>query len=196
MGNDLKIPEKQRHKFSQPLGKLIAGSREQTISQVIKILKNIKNEDKTSTISCYLVGDIVTQDFLKKPFLRSMVKMCIIDEKTKRAPMELETGDFFAKVVEMENPGSGINPESFEIFKSLIKSYNKILVKITQGEEDLLVLPLVLAIPLNKSVQNFVFYGQPPVTDSKTPIPEGIVMVEVNKSIKKVVKHFLELMRC
>jgi uncharacterized protein (UPF0218 family) len=195
MGNDLKIPEKQRHKFSQPLGKLITGSREQTISQVIKILKNVKNEDKTPTINCYLVGDIVTQDFLKYPFLRSMVKMCIIDEKTKRAPMELEIGDFFDKVVEMENPESGINPESFEIFKSLIKSPNKILVKITQGEEDLLVLPLVLAIPLNKSVQNFVFYGQPPVTDSKTPIPEGIVMVEVNKSIKKVVKHFLELMR-
>jgi uncharacterized protein (UPF0218 family) len=195
MGNDLKIPEKQRHKFSQPLGKLITGSREQTISQVIKILKNVKNEDKTPTINCYLVGDIVTQDFLKYPFLRSMVKMCIIDEKTKRAPMELEIGDFFDKVVEMENPESGINPESFEIFKSLIKSHNKILVKITQGEEDLLVLTLVLAIPLNKSVQNFVFYGQPPVTDSKTPIPEGIVMVEVNKSIKKVVKHFLELMR-
>jgi len=192
MGNDLKIPANQRHKFSQPLGKLIAGSREETISKVIKFLKNTK--DKTLSINCYLVGDIVTQDFLNDPFLRSMVKMCIIDEKTKRAPVELEMGSFFDKIIEMENPENGINPESFEIFKSLIESNKKILIKITQGEEDLLVLPLVLSIPINKSVENFVFYGQPPVTDSKIPIPEGIVMVKVNKSIKKVVKRFVELM--
>ena len=192
MGNDLKIPANQRHKFSQPLGKLIAGSREETISKVIKFLKNTK--DKTLSINCYLVGDIVTQDFLNDPFLRSMVKMCIIDEKTKRAPVELEMGSFFDKIIEMENPENGINPESFEIFKSLIESYKKIIIKITQGEEDLLVLPLVLSIPINKSVENFVFYGQPPVTDSKIPIPEGIVMVKVNKSIKKVVKRFVELM--
>lgn len=194
MGNDLKIPVNQRHKFSQPLGKLFAGSREETISQVIKLLKKKKN--KITSINCYLVGDIVTQDFLNDPFLLSMVKMCIIDEKTKRAPIELDTGSLFDKIVEIENPESGINPESYEIFKSLIGSHKKALIKITQGEEDLLVLPLVLAIPLDKSVQNFVFYGQPPVTDSKPPIPEGLVMVKVTKSIKKVVEKFLALMRC
>jgi uncharacterized protein (UPF0218 family) len=138
----------------------------------------------------------VTQDFLTNIFLRSMVRMCIIDEKTKRSPVELEIGSFFDKIIEMENPESGINPESFEIFKTLIESSKKTLIKITQGEEDLLVLPLVLTIPLDKSVKNFVYYGQPPVTDSKIPIPEGIVMVEVNKSIKKVVKRFLALMSC
>jgi uncharacterized protein (UPF0218 family) len=194
MGNELKIPEDQRHKFSQPLGKLIAGSREETILQVIEILKKIN--DRNQLTNCFLVGDIVTQDFLNNPFLRSMVKICIIDEKTKRTPTELETGSFFENIVEMENPESGINPESFKIFKSLIESHEKTLIKITQGEEDLLVLPLVLAIPLDKSIENFVFYGQPPITDSKSPIPEGIVMVKVNKSIKKVVERFLALMKC
>jgi uncharacterized protein (UPF0218 family) len=194
MGNDLKIPANQKHKFSQPLGKLIVGSREETLSEVIRFLKNTR--DKTPSINCYLVGDIVTQDFLTNIFLRSMVRMCIIDEKTKRSPVELEIGSFFDKIIEMENPESGINPESFEIFKTLIESSKKTLIKITQGEEDLLVLPLVLTIPLDKSVKNFVYYGQPPVTDSKIPIPEGIVMVEVNKSIKKVVKRFLALMSC
>jgi uncharacterized protein (UPF0218 family) len=194
MGNDLKIPEDLRHKFSQPLGKLISGSREETILQVIDFLKKIK--DTNRLINCYLVGDIVTQDFLNNPFLRSMVKVCIIDEKTKRAPTELEMGSFFDNIVEMENPESGINPESFKIFKSLIESHEKSLIKVTQGEEDLLVLPLVLAIPLDKFVEDFVFYGQPPITDSKSPIPEGIVMVKVNKSIKKIVKRFLALMRC
>ena len=194
MGNNLKIPENQRHKFSQPLGKLIAGSREETILQVSEFLKSIKNTNRL--INCYLAGDIVTHDFFNNSFLRSMVKICIIDEKTKRAPIQLEMGSFFDRIVEMENPESGINPESFKIFKSLIESQQKVLIKVVQGEEDLLVLPLILAIPLDKSVENFVFYGQPPVTDSKSPIPEGIVMVKVTKSIKKVVKRFLALMSC
>jgi uncharacterized protein (UPF0218 family) len=192
MDNDLKIPEDQRHKFSQPLGKLITGSREETILKVIEFLKKIKVTNRL--INCYLVGDIVTHDFLNNSFLRSMIKVCIIDEKTKRVPIEMEMGAFFDKIIEMENPESGINPESFRLFKSLIDSHEKVLIKVTQGEEDLLVLPLVLEIPLDKSVENFVFYGQPPITDSKTPISEGIVMVKVNKSIKKVVKRFLALM--
>ena len=68
------------------------------------------------------------------------------------------------------------------------------MLKITEGEEDLLVLPLVLEIPLEKKLQNYVFYGQPPITDSKHSIPEGIVMVKVNKIIQTGVKKYIELM--
>ena len=68
------------------------------------------------------------------------------------------------------------------------------MLKITEGEEDLLVLPLVLEIPLEKKIKNFVFYGQPPITDSKYTIPEGIVMVSVNKTIQQGVKKYIELM--
>jgi hypothetical protein len=39
-----------------------------------------------------------------------------------------------------------------------------------------------------------VFYGQPPITDSKRQIPEGIVMVDVEIRIKKVVRQFVSLM--
>lgn len=192
MGNDLKIPTNQRHKFSQPLGRLIAGNREKTISEIINILRNLKNEN--ITIKCYLVGDIVTEDFINNDFLSSMVKVCIIDGKTKRNHIELDTGTFFEEIFEMENPESGINPESFEIFRSIIESNKRTLIKIIRGEEDLLVLPLISCLPLKRSVKNIVFYGQPPITDSKTPIPEGIVMVDVNKSIKRIVKRFITLM--
>ena len=192
MGKDLKIPANQRHKFSQPLGKLIAGSREETISNVIEILKDLKRESQT--VNCYLVGDIVTADFINDDFLRPMVKVSIIDEKTKRNHITLDLGTFFEVVYEMENPESGINPDSFEIFKSIIESNKKTLIKITRGEEDLLVLPLIIALPIKESINNIVFYGQPPITDSKTPIPEGIVMVKVDKSIQKVVKRFIALM--
>ena len=82
MGKELKIPANQRHKFSQPLGKLIAGSREETISSVVEILKDLLKENLT--INCYLVGDIVTEDFINDDFLCSLVKVSIIDGKTKR----------------------------------------------------------------------------------------------------------------
>ena len=35
MDENLKIPEDERHKFSQPLGKLYAGTRRETISEAI-----------------------------------------------------------------------------------------------------------------------------------------------------------------
>ncbi|GAI81305.1 unnamed protein product, partial [marine sediment metagenome] len=70
----------------------------------------------------------------------------------------------------------------------------KHLFEVIKGEEDLLVLPLVLSIPLNETVKNLVFYGQPPITDSKRQIPEGIVMVDVEIRIKKVVRQFVSLM--
>lgn len=192
MGKELKIPANQRHKFSQPLGKLIAGSREETISSVVEILKDLLKENLT--INCYLVGDIVTEDFINDDFLCSLVKVSIIDGKTKRDHIKLDIEGFFEEIYEMENLESGINPDSFEIFKSIIESNRKTLIKITHGEEDLLVLPLIMALQIKESVNNIVFYGQPPITDSKTPIPEGIVMVKVDKSIQKVVKRFITLM--
>ena len=70
----------------------------------------------------------------------------------------------------------------------------KTLLKITKGEEDLLVLPLVLELPLEENVKNFVFYGQPPITDSKHAIPEGIVLVDVNIEIQNKVKKYINLM--
>ena len=191
MSNNLKIPENERHKFSQPLGKLYSGTREETLPLVIQ---KLKQEHQKNTIKCYLVGDIVTKDFLKDDFLKSITQLCVIDEKTKRAHIEMKDEPFFEQVVEFQNPEGSINPESFDLFDSIIKSNKKTLLKITVGEEDLLVLPLVVSIPLSKSVKHYVFYGQPPVTDSKTPIPEGIVMVEINKYIHKIVKTYLNLM--
>ena len=39
MNDNLKIPPNERHKFSQPLGKLIAGTRGKTIIEVEKAIK-------------------------------------------------------------------------------------------------------------------------------------------------------------
>lgn len=192
MDKNLKIPTTERHKFSQPLGKLIAGTRKETISEVEEHIRNYKNAN--FEVKVYLVGDIVTKDFLANDFLKSFIKLCIIDEKTQRNQIVIEIKDFFEEIIEFENPEGGIKKESFTLLDEIITSNKRTLFKVIKGEEDLLVLPLVLSIPLNETVKNLVFYGQPPITDSKRQIPEGIVMVDVEKRIKKVVKKFLSLM--
>jgi len=192
MDKNLKIPTTERHKFSQPLGKLIAGTRKETISEVEEHIRNYKNAN--FKIKVYLVGDIVTKDFLANDFLKSFIKLCIIDEKTQRNQIKIKIEDFFEEIIEFENLEGGIKKESFTLLDEIITSNKRTLFKVIKGEEDLLVLPLVLSIPLNETVKNLVFYGQPPITDSKRQIPEGIVMVDVEKRIKKIVKKFVSLM--
>ncbi|TFF83934.1 MAG: DUF359 domain-containing protein [Promethearchaeota archaeon] len=193
MPNDLKIPETERNKFSQPLGRLIVGKREETIPQIEQLIKQYSQEYKS--VQIYLVGDIVSKDFLKNNYLKTFVKICIVDEKTQRNKIELGFDPFFDEIIEFKNPRGSISKESFNILDQIIKSGQKTLVKITDGEEDLLILPLVALLPLNEKIKKLAFYGQPPITDSKHPIPEGVVMVEVTKRIQKLVNKFLSKMR-
>ncbi|MFX0075524.1 MAG: DUF359 domain-containing protein [Candidatus Hermodarchaeota archaeon] len=193
MGDNYEIPEEERHKFSQPLGKLFAGTRTETIFEVEKAIQTLQRAN--FDVNVYLVGDIVTQDFLSNDFLKSFIKLCIIDERTQRNQIKVETEQFFEEIIEFKNPKGGIQEESFSLLNDIVSSDKRTLLKITEGEEDLLVLPLVLNIPLVESTKNLVFYGQPPITDSKKPIPEGIVMVEVEKRIQKIVRKFVEIMK-
>ncbi len=190
MNDNLKIQSNQRQKYSQPLGDLISGSRDETIPKVIEILKNVNTE-----IQIYLVGDIVSKDFLNYQFLKEKVKISIIDEKTKRKSVNADFEDFFDEIIEFENPEGTINPDSFDILKKIVESEKRTLLKITRGEEDLLVLPLTLVLPLSKTIKRYIFYGQPPITDRKTPLPEGIVMVKINRHVKKLVARLISLMQ-
>jgi len=192
ISNKLKIPEKDRYKFAQPLGRLIEGTRKETILQVEKIIRDYQKS--IPKLKFYIVGDIVTQDFLANTYLNSFIRLCIIDERTQRNEIKIGNENFFEEIIEFENPQGSINRKSFILLEKIIQSNKKTLLKITKGEEDLLVLPLVLKLPLNKNETNFVFYGQPPITDAKFHIPEGIVIVEINKRIQRVVKKFLSIM--
>ncbi|TFF99966.1 MAG: DUF359 domain-containing protein, partial [Promethearchaeota archaeon] len=94
----------------------------------------------------------------------------------------------------LKNPKGTISEKSWDILEKIVFSGKRTLLKITDGEEDLLVLPLISLLPLNNERIDFVFYGQPPITDSKQNIPEGIVMVQLNREIKKTVNKFLKFM--
>lgn len=193
MNKDLRIPEKERYKFSQPLGKLIAGTRGETIAIIERELKQL--EFAQLDIKVYLVGDIVTQDFLNNEFLRKFIKLCIVDEKTQRNQIKIASESFFESIIEFENPKGEIKKQSFQVLKQIVQESKRTLLKITLGEEDLLVLPLVSVLNLEAPTMHIVFYGQPPITDSKKPIPEGIVMVKVDNKIQKTVNRFLKIMQ-
>jgi len=189
---DLKIPKTKRSKFTQPLGKLIKGSRKDTISKLEGKFRKLLEKEKEFYF--YLVGDIVTKDFLNNSFLKSYVKLCIVDEKTQRNKIQITTEQFFESIIEFENPAGIISKKSWEILERAVDSDKRTLIKITKGEEDLLVLPLVLKIPLNKQRMNYIVYGQPPVTDADVSIPEGVVLVKHTKQIKKAVEHYIAMM--
>ena len=189
MAKNLRIPKKNRHSYAEPLDRLIAGTREDTITQVENIFKEKINSGLS--LNFYLVGDIVAQDFLSNEFLRTFVKICVIDGKTQRNQINMEFESFFEVIIEFQNPAGTINKDCWEIFRNIINSNKKTLVKITEGEEDLLILPLILEIPINEEEGNFAFYGQPPITDSKFIIPEGIVVVTVDRKIQEKVRRIL-----
>ncbi len=190
MGNNYTIPEEERHRFAQPLGKLISGTREETLQEVEEIIKGYL--EANYSLNFYIVGDIVTKDFLANEFLKTHVKLCIIDEMTQRNKIQIDTRGIFEEIIETINPKGKIRKENFLLLENIVNSKKKTLLRITEGEEDLLVIPLVVALPIEEQVKNIVFYGQPPVTDSRNPIPEGIVLVDVNKKIQKICKQLIQ----
>lgn len=190
--NNLRIPEEKRHLFAQPLDTLIEGNREETIPKLVKKFKQLQEEG--TYFEFYIVGDIVTKDFLDNKFLRQFIKLCIIDEKTQRNKIDIDWEGYFENEISFKNPKGQISQEAWEILKDFARTEQKTILKITEGEEDILVLPLISELPIEKGKEKYVFYGQPPITDATNPIPEGIVLVELNRKIKKRVKQFIKIM--
>jgi uncharacterized protein (UPF0218 family) len=142
-----------------------------------------------------LVGDVVSEDIINNEFLRKYIKTSIVDEKTQRKEKKMGFDKYFDRIELIKNPIGSINMDSFDLFRDLLTFKGKTLIKVIEGEEDLLVLPLISCLEIASQVKHLVFYGQPPITDSKDNIPEGIVLVDVNRRIQKSVNKFLELMK-
>ncbi|MFX1346505.1 MAG: DUF359 domain-containing protein, partial [Promethearchaeota archaeon] len=178
--------------FTEPLDILIAGTREETIIQVENLFRDYL---KSKLILNFLVvGDIVAKDFFSNSFLKSFIKICVIDEKTQRNQINIDLEDYFEEILEFQNPVGTIHRDCWKLFRNVITSGKKTLIKITEGEEDLLILPLILEIPIKDRGGYFAFYGQPPITDSNFIIPEGIVIVNVDKNIQEKVRNLIAIM--
>lgn len=192
MDYNLRIPQEKRYSFTEPLDILIAGTREETIAQVENIFKDFLKTGQS--VYFYIVGDIVAKDFMSSSFLKLFIKICVIDEKTQRNQFNIDFEDYFEDVIEIRNPAGTIQKECWNYFREAVKSNRKTLIKIIDGEEDLLILPLILEIPIEEEVGHFAFYGQPPITDSEFVIPEGIVIVDIDSNIHAKVEKLIDIM--
>lgn len=154
---DLILPENLRLELARPFG---------------EIVENVKRNDDDSYI--VTVGDATTKKFNESSIQQNI---SVVDFKIARKEAFSSFSDlgFLEKeaVVMINNPAGHITHDVFskvlDIFKS--GSDQRIILKI-EGEEDLVVLPLVLAAPLN----TIIYYGQPDL---------GLVKILVSEDCKE-----------
>ncbi len=151
---DLILKKECREILKKPLGNLINPDN---------LLEAIKNKEILT------IGDKVTQTALELGF---KPKLSIIDYKIKRKEINYNYQDLFENTFKSDNEAGGISENSVKEIKESLK-YNNSLLEI-KGEEDLLVLPVVLEYE-----KGVVLYGQP---------GEGIVVLEINPEKKEEIK--------
>lgn len=166
MKHDLVLPQHLREKLKSPLGRLVSN-----LGEVHGILAS------RDIIS---VGDEITKSLLERDILPMI---CVYDGRIKRIKVEIPEviEKFDAKEIHIKNPGGHLTPEAFKAIDRAIASGVRVKI-IVSGEEDLITLAAINLAPNG----TLVLYGQP---------GEGVVVVEVNDSIKKEVEGILEKMK-
>jgi hypothetical protein len=157
----LKLPLHLRGQLSRPYGYLFIN-----VESFAEFLK-----DKEFVT----VGDVVTETAFR---LGLRPQMALVDGKTKRVIAKEVKGVEGYEVVNLRNEAGLIRVSAIERLRELISSGKKYLV-VVEGEEDLLVIPLVLYLKEG----TYVVYGQPNA---------GVVALEVNEFSRIRVKSLLE----
>ncbi len=168
----LKLPVKLREKLSNPIGDLLVGEP----NEVIQSFK----EKFTSYKYLITVGDVVSRTFLEANLNPNLI---ITDGQTKRSKLENKLNVKGYKISRTESKAAEISRESWiAIQEAFLDVFEKINVHIeVKGEEDLLVLPVILEAPEN----SLVIYGQP---------NEGAVVIRVTQSKKFLIRKIIDEM--
>lgn len=147
---NVRLPLSLRDELKQPMGQLIKGTIETTIPLLIKAL---------SSRDGILVGvGDVTSDILVHNNLNP--EIVITDGFTKREKL-LEWNDYpDYKIIETKSPAAEITVAAWTSLKEAIKivldQNERVHIKV-EGEEDLLVIPLLVELPIGSCI----VYGQP-----------------------------------
>jgi len=189
-----KLEPSMRKEFSKPLGKLFKGDPEVSFPEAIKWMKNqfsdlFNASSKEKHPIVIGVGDVVSKSIIQNKFLRPLVKYLFIDGESQRGRNQFRIPNLGNSIKKtFYNPAGFIKEEIFDFYQETINDDNRYLVVI-DGEEDLLVIPAIL-----ESNNSFIFYGQPPITDIKPPIPAGCVVIYNNSELKQRIKELFEQM--
>ncbi|MFA4826440.1 MAG: GTP-dependent dephospho-CoA kinase family protein [Methanoregula sp.] len=155
----LTLPEEHRKLFKDPFGEL-----HQSIEEIIPLLTN-------STV--YAVGDVVTHNLQRKGITPAIA---VIDGHTMRSPCS-RLPALRGECINVKNPAGTLTDELIRALTYAVL-HPPVTINV-DGEEDLAVIPLILAAPLGA----IVLYGQP---------NKGVVMRTVNREAQQTARHFLD----
>lgn len=160
----LRLPTSLRKDIATPMGKLIQGSIEQTIP----VLKSELNNWEGILVG---VGDVTAEILVNNDFKPEII---ITDGYTKREKLPVWLDYPHYKEVHTKSPAAVITKIAWEtiikVIDDVLEERTKVHIKV-DGEEDLLVLPLILALPNGSKI----IYGQP---------NQGAVIRDVNQKAK------------
>jgi uncharacterized protein (UPF0218 family) len=154
----LTLPEEHRKLFQEPFGDLY-----RNIDEIIP---------KIADSTIYAVGDVVTHNLQKRGITPAIA---VVDGYTMRLPckrMPVLRGE----CIRVKNPAGTLTDDLIRALDHAILHPPSTVI--VDGEEDLAVIPLVIAAP-NGAI---VLYGQP---------HQGVILRRVDFEAKKTARHFL-----
>jgi len=122
------------------------------------------------------VGDLASERLIKDGF---EPKIVVYDGLSKREDIGIsgQIRSFDAMEERVTNPPGTLSPEVFDLFRSFFAGSDRHKLFV-DGEEDLTAIAAISEAPIG----TFIVYGQP---------DEGLVIVEVNKTIKEKIENMI-----
>jgi len=167
----LVAPRELRPELAKLHGELIAGTEAETLPKVNDYLKR---ERPPYLGGC---GDVISKNLFKTDFFPDLV---VVDGKTHAQGVRHRLPSDYTRR-STDNVTGGVTLAAWRSIEAATASGKRTIIEVTGGEEDLLLIPMVLLAPDNA----IIAYGQPPVTDIEPPIPAGAVMVKVTPAVRR-----------
>ena len=152
------LPEEHRKLFQEPFGELYPD-----IDEIVPII--------TDSI-IYAVGDVVTHNLQKRGITPAIA---VVDGYTMRSPCK-RMPVFRGECIRVKNPAGTLTDDLIRALSHAIR--HPPVTVIVDGEEDLAVIPLVIAAPDGA----VVLYGQP---------HKGVVLRRVDQKARETARNFL-----
>ncbi|KYH38414.1 MAG: hypothetical protein AYL28_003800 [Candidatus Bathyarchaeota archaeon B23] len=165
MRRTLRLPRSMRGELKRPLGMLLRG--EDAARGVMELL-----EQRRPRVLA-VVGDTSTRSLLEAGLKPDIV---VVDYRVMRRPIEPYALEG-RRTIRARNPAGTIDEEAWMALEEAV-TLKKGVAVIVEGEEDLLVLPLIALLPTG----SLIVYGQP---------HEGLVAVEVTAERKRWAEEFM-----
>lgn len=174
------LPQHLRSKLKQPLGKFIHLDANLKIQDWKKALVKHFDLQKGKRPVIFAVGDVVTEKLYQASW---GADISIVDFYVERKKVHDSLAVFNfppnIQVANLVNPAGTLSYTGFKLIQQLIINQQFPSVVLVDGEEDLLALLVIIAVPL----ESLVFYGQ--------PRQEGVVVIKVDELIKDQVREWL-----